>query len=78
MLHGVIQIYASELAPAARGSAMAMHSASFFFGNAIGPVIYGWALPRVGLSATVLTAAVLLAGVAVVCSRKLRRERPAE
>ena len=46
MLHGVIQIYASELAPKARGSAMAMHSASFFFGNAIGPVVYGLALPH--------------------------------
>jgi predicted MFS family arabinose efflux permease len=77
MMHGVIQIYASELAPRARGSAMAMHSASFFFGNAIGPVVYGWALPRVGLPATVLTAAAILFGVGLVCSRKLRRERPA-
>jgi predicted MFS family arabinose efflux permease len=54
-----------------------MHSASFFFGNAIGPVVYGWALPRVGLAATVLTAAAVLLGVGLVCSRKLRRERPA-
>jgi predicted MFS family arabinose efflux permease len=76
MLHGVIQIYASELAPTARGSAMAMHSASFFFGNAIGPVVYGWALPRIGLASSVLFAAAMLAGVAIVCSRKLRRERP--
>ena len=50
MLHGVIQIYASELAPAARGSAMALHSTFFFFGNAIGPVVYGVALPSVGLA----------------------------
>ena len=77
MMHGVIQIYASELAPKARGSAMAMHSASFFFGNAIGPVVYGWALPRVGLPATVLTAAAILLGVGLVCARKLRRARPA-
>jgi len=73
MLHGVIQIYASELAPIARGSAMAMHSAAFFFGNAIGPVVYGWALPTVGLPVTVVTAAVILMGVALVCARKLRR-----
>ena len=75
MLHGVIQIYASELAPAARGSAMAMHSASFFFGNAIGPVVYGWTLPSVGLTATVLPAGAILIGVGLVCARKLRRER---
>src|SRR5580704_13954355 len=77
MMHGVIQIYASELAPKARGSAMAMHSASFFFGNTIGPVVYGWALPHVGLPATVLTAAAILLGVGLVCARKLRRARPA-
>jgi len=73
MLHGVIQIYASELAPTARGSAMAMHSASFFFGNALGPVVYGWTLPAVGLTATVLPAGAILIGVGIVCSRWLRR-----
>jgi predicted MFS family arabinose efflux permease len=73
MLHGVIQIYASELAPAARGSAMAMHSAAFFFGNALGPVVYGWMLSTVGLTATVLPAGAILIGVGIVCSRWLRR-----
>src|SRR5262252_1529321 len=75
MLHGVIQIYASELAPAARGSAMAMHSASFFLGNALGPVIYGVALPIAGLGATVVTAGLVLVGVGLVCARTLRRAR---
>jgi predicted MFS family arabinose efflux permease len=73
MLHGVIQIYASELAPTARGSAMAMHSASFFFGNALGPVVYGWTLPSVSLTATVLPAGAILIGVGIVCARWLRR-----
>jgi predicted MFS family arabinose efflux permease len=73
MLHGVIQIYASELAPTARGSAMAMHSASFFLGNALGPVVYGWTLPAVGLTATVLPAGATLIGVGIVCARRLRR-----
>jgi predicted MFS family arabinose efflux permease len=73
MLHGVIQIYASELAPAARGSAMAMHSAAFFFGNAFGPVVYGVALPTAGLAPTVVVSGAILAGVGVVCARLLRR-----
>lgn len=76
MLHGVIQIYASELAPTARGSAMAMHSASFFFGNAFGPVVYGVALASVGLTPTVVTAGAVLIGVGLVCANRLRRERP--
>ena len=75
-LHGVIQIYASELAPTARGSAMAMHSAAFFFGNALGPVAYGWMLPTVGLTATVLPAGAILIVVGIVCARWLRREQP--
>jgi predicted MFS family arabinose efflux permease len=73
MLHGVIQIYASELAPTARGSAMAMHSASFFLGNALGPVIYGATLPTIGLTATVVPAGAILLGVGLVCARRLRR-----
>jgi predicted MFS family arabinose efflux permease len=73
-LHGVIQIYASELAPRARGSAMALHSAAFFLGNALGPVVYGWTLSTVGLTATVLPAGAILIGVGIVCSRWLRRE----
>jgi predicted MFS family arabinose efflux permease len=77
-LHGVIQIYASELAPTARGSAMAMHSAAFFFGNALGPVVYGWTLSTVGLTATVLPAGAMLIGVGIVCARWLRRARPAQ
>ena len=75
MLHGVIQIYASELAPTARGSAMAMHSASFFLGNAFGPVVYGVALASVGLTATVVTAGAVLIGVGLVCASRLRRDR---
>jgi predicted MFS family arabinose efflux permease len=74
MLHGVIQIYASELAPAARGSAMAMHSTFFFFGNALGPVIYGVALASAGLTATVVTAGAALIGVGAICARRLRRD----
>jgi predicted MFS family arabinose efflux permease len=74
LLHGVIQIYASELAPQARGSAMAMHSTFFFFGNALGPVIYGLALSTLGLAATVIPFGAILIGVGIVCARTLRRE----
>jgi len=74
LLHGVIQIYASELAPQARGSAMAMHSTFFFFGNALGPVIYGLALSTLGLAATVIPFGAILIGVGIVCARTLRRD----
>jgi predicted MFS family arabinose efflux permease len=73
MLHAVIQIYASELAPAARGSAMALHSFFFFMGQAVGPIIYGFGLRTVGIAPLLLLGAGVLAAVGMVCSRKLRR-----
>ena len=54
MLHAVIQIYASELAPAARGSAMALHSFFFFLGQAVGPIVYGAGLSTIGLNPVLL------------------------
>ena len=37
LLHGCIQVYVTELAPSARGSATAGHSMFFFLGQAAGP-----------------------------------------
>jgi predicted MFS family arabinose efflux permease len=73
MLHAVIQIYASELAPAARGSAMALHSFFFFLGQAVGPIVYGLGLRTIGIAPVLLLGAGVLAAVGMVCSRKLRR-----
>jgi predicted MFS family arabinose efflux permease len=77
MLHGVIQIYASELAPAARGSSMALHSAFFFSGHAIGAIVYRFGLAYAGLTASVTLAGIVLAIVGFVCARNLRRPGPA-
>lgn len=73
MLHAVIQIYASELAPAARGSAMALHSFFFFVGQAVGPVVYGVALNTVGLTPLLVFGAAVLVGVGLTCAQWLRR-----
>lgn len=40
-LHSTMQTHATELAPTARGSTLALFSASFFIGQGIGPVLYG-------------------------------------
>jgi len=57
MLHAVIQIYASELAPAARGSAMALHSFFFFLGQAVGPIVYGIGLSNGHITPVLLVGA---------------------
>lgn len=73
MLHAVIQIYASELAPAARGSAMALHSFFFFLGQATGPIIYGVGLHTIGITPVLLTGAVVLVLVGMICAQRLKR-----
>ncbi len=73
MLHAVIQIYASELAPAARGSAMALHSFFFFLGQAAGPIVYGAGLSTIGLSPVLLFGAAVVFGVGLTAAHWLRR-----
>jgi predicted MFS family arabinose efflux permease len=75
MLHAVIQIYASELAPAARGSAMALHSFFFFLGQAAGPIIYGIGLrSSIGIRPIMVFGAFVLVGVGFTCAHWLRRK----
>jgi predicted MFS family arabinose efflux permease len=76
MLHAVIQIYASELAPTARGSSMALHSFFFFIGQSVGPVVYGAGLGSIGIRPVMVFGAAVLAGVGFMCAHWLRR--PAE
>ncbi len=73
-LHGCIQVYASELAPAARGSAMALHSAFFFLGQAVGPVVYGVGFAYLGKTPMLILGAAIIALTGYICSRRLRRQ----
>jgi predicted MFS family arabinose efflux permease len=76
MLHAVVQIYASELAPAARGSAMALHSFFFFTGQAFGPVFYKYGFAHIGVAPVLLFAGVMLALTGLMCGHYLRRGSP--
>jgi len=60
MMHNCFQLAASEIAPKARGSAIALHSSFFFIGHAIGPVFYYWGLAHAGITATLLAAAMII------------------
>jgi predicted MFS family arabinose efflux permease len=72
-LHGVIQIYATELAPRSRGLAMALHSSFFFLGQAIGPIAYRVGFAGLGVGATTLVAAATLALTSILCAIFLHR-----
>jgi predicted MFS family arabinose efflux permease len=73
LLHGCIQVYVTELAPSARGSAMAGHSFFFFVGQAVGPVVYGLGLGSVGIVPVLLFGAMMLTATGWICALRLRR-----
>jgi MFS transporter, DHA1 family, inner membrane transport protein len=73
LLHGCVQVYVTELAPSARGSATAAHSLFFFLGQAVGPVVYGIGLNSVGLTPVLLVGAIALAATGWVCALRLKR-----
>lgn len=73
MLHGCVQVYVTELAPGARASATAGHTAFFFLGQAIGPVVYGIGLGSVGIIPVLLFGAVVVFATGLICAARLRR-----
>jgi predicted MFS family arabinose efflux permease len=73
MLHGVIQIYASELAPKARASALSLHAFFYFLGQAAGPAVYNLGFTTIGTTAILVLGGVCLALTGLACSNFLRR-----
>ncbi len=68
MLHNSLQTEATELAPAARGSAVALFACGFFAGQGLGPPLFGAVSHALGSPAALLAAAagLLLLGQLVV------------
>jgi predicted MFS family arabinose efflux permease len=75
MLHNCIQVHVTDLSQTARATAMSMHSCSFFFGQAIGPIYYGYAFRHFGNSAPPLLGAAVIIVIGLVCARYLRHRR---
>jgi predicted MFS family arabinose efflux permease len=73
LLHSCIQVHVTDLSQTARGAAASLHSSSFYLGQAIGPVIYGFGFAHGGPEPTILIGALVVFGVGLTCSRLLRR-----
>ncbi len=71
LLHNSVQTEVTELAPSARASAFSLHAFSFFMGQALGPVVYGVALPLIGASASLSLGASILAATGGTASKLL-------
>ena len=60
MLHNSMQTEATELAPSARGSAVALFACGFFIGQGIGPLVFGGLMHGVGPRLALLAMAVVV------------------
>jgi predicted MFS family arabinose efflux permease len=78
MIHGCLQVFASELSVEARATALSLHSFFFFMGQTFGPIAYGFGILHVGKIPTLLTAATLMIALGFACARLLRQTRPAD
>jgi predicted MFS family arabinose efflux permease len=78
MIHGSLQVFASELSVEARATALSLHSFFFFMGQTIGPIAYGFGILNVGKTPTLLTSAVIIVALGLGCARWLRQRRPTD
>ncbi|KRR11518.1 MFS transporter [Bradyrhizobium jicamae] len=78
MIHGSLQVFASELSAEARATALSLHAFFFFMGQTVGPIAYGFGIQHAGKVPTLLTAGAIMIVLGFVCARLLRQTRPAD
>ena len=78
MLHGSLQVFASELSVEARATALSLHSFFFFMGQTVGPIAYGFGILNAGKIPALLTSAVIIVALGFACAGLLRQSRPAD
>ena len=78
MIHGCIQVFASELSVEARATALSLHSFFFFMGQTVGPIAYGFGIAQAGKMPTLLTAAAIMIALGFACARLLRQRGAAD
>jgi len=78
MIHGCLQVFASELSVEARATALSLHSFFFFTGQTVGPIAYGFGLQTAGKIPTLLTSAGIIIALGFACARLLRQIEPGD
>lgn len=78
MIHGSLQVVASELSVQARATALSLHAFFFFMGQTVGPIAYGFGIENLGKVPTLLAFAGVMVAVGIACARLLRQTRPAD
>jgi predicted MFS family arabinose efflux permease len=78
MIHGSLQVFASELSVQARATALSLHSFFFFMGQTVGPIAYGLAILNFGKRPALLASATVIGALGMVCTRLLKQRRPTD
>lgn len=78
MIHGCLQVFASELSIGARATAMSLHSFFFFMGQTVGPLAYGLGLQHGGKVPTLLASAAIIVVLGFVCAQLLKPRAPSD
>jgi predicted MFS family arabinose efflux permease len=71
LMHGTFQAQATELAPKARGSSVALFACFFFMGHAVGPLVMGAALHLAGTGGAIMLFALGLGALGWLAPRIL-------
>ncbi len=75
LLHGSIHVHVTELSPKARGAAASLHSSTFYLGQAVGPIYYGFTFTHGEVSMSLIAGALVVFAVGLVCAKLLRHAR---
>jgi len=70
MIHNSIQTRVTEVAPHARGTAVALHAFHFYLGQTAGPAVFGYMLRYAGAEPTFVCAGLCLLALACVLGRR--------
>jgi predicted MFS family arabinose efflux permease len=73
LLHNSIQTEAVDLAPGARQSAYSLHAFSFFTGQALGPMLFGYSLAHLGAASALMLSSAVLAATGLIVARLFER-----
>ena len=73
LLHNTMQVQGTELAPQARGAAVALLASAFFIGQGMGPVFTGYVSDAIGFSGMFIFMAALVASLGLISASVLRK-----
>ncbi|MCR0983985.1 MFS transporter [Roseomonas populi] len=71
-MHNALQTRVTEVAPKARGSAVALHAFSFFVGQSLGPLLFGGLVTGLGAMVALLACGAAMLALGLVLSRVMR------